>query len=81
MQAILAVFVDLAAEKVTPPTLWAMLAIVTVAAVCPFFEHDWRHRQVILHHLHLDQKKLEKGCKISSNLCRTETILHMQAAA
>ena len=60
MQAILAVFVDPAAEKVTPPTFWAMLAIVTVAAVCPFFEHDWRHRHMTLHHLHLDKKKVRK---------------------
>merc|ERR1711962_1929239 len=58
--AILAVFVDPAAEKVTPPTFWAMLAVVTVAADCPFFEHDWRHGQMTLHHLHQ---------------CRTEAIL------
>ena len=56
MQAILAVFADPAAEKVTPPTFWAMLAIVTVAADCPFFEHDGRHGQMTLHHLHLDKK-------------------------
>ena len=63
MQAILAVFVDPAAEKVTPPTFWAMLAVVTVAAVCPFFEHDRRHRHMTLHHLHLDKKSSKKGLK------------------
>ena len=81
MLTILAVFVDPAAEKVTPPTFWAALAVVTVAAVCPFFEHDGRHGHMTLHHLHLDKKKLEKGFKISASLCRAKAILHMKAAA
>ena len=57
--SLLAVFVDSTPKGVTPPTFWAMLAVVTVAAVCPFFEHDWRHGHMTLHHLHLDKNELK----------------------
>ena len=56
MLAILAdSFVEPAAKIVTPPP-----PPPPILAVCPFFEHDRRHRHMTLHHLHLDKKKVRK---------------------